>query len=97
MKVSIAPEAERELNEGARYYSRESNASLGFAFITEFERSIALLREHPLLGASWRGAIRRLPLRRFPCSIVYQLQKSEVRVLAVAHQRRKPGFGQGRT
>lgn len=97
MKVFIAPEPEQELIEGALFYAREANAELGHAFISEFERSIALLREQPGLGAPWRGTTRRLPLRRFPYNVVYQLREAELRVIAVAHQRRKPGFWKGRT
>ena len=96
MKVSLAAEAEQELVEGARFYAREANAELGHAFISEFERSATLLLEQPHLGAVWRGSVRRLPLRRFPYSIVYYVRESEVRVLAIAHQRRKPGFWRGR-
>jgi toxin ParE1/3/4 len=66
VKVSLAPEAEQDLVEGALFYAREANAELGQAFISEFERSAAVLGEQPRLGAVWRGRIRRLPLRRFP-------------------------------
>jgi len=97
VKVSLAPEAEQELVEGALFYAREANAELGHAFISEFERSAGLLGKQPRLGAVWRGNVRRLPLRRFPYSIVYCLSPEVVRVLAVAHQSRKPGFWHGRS
>jgi plasmid stabilization system protein ParE len=97
VKVSLAPEAEQDLVEGALFYAREANTELGQAFISEFERSAAILGEQPRLGAVWRGHIRRLPLRRFPYSIVYYLNRAGVRVLAVAHQSRKPGFWRGRS
>jgi toxin ParE1/3/4 len=96
VKVSLTPEAEQELVEGALFYAREGSAALGERFIVEFERCTALLAEQPKLGAIWRGVIRRFPLRRFPYSVVYTLGASEVRVLAVAHQSRKPGFWRGR-
>lgn len=96
MRVSLTSDAGDELTEGALYYAREANAELGQAFLSEFERSIDLLLEHPKFGAVWRGATRRLPLRRFPYSIVYTQREDEVRVLAVAHQRRRPGFWRGR-
>lgn len=96
MKVSIAAEAENELIEGARFYTQQSNVELGVAFIAEFERSVELLRMQPKLGAPWRGPSRRMPLRRFPYSIVYLLFPEEIRVLAIAHQRRKPGYWSGR-
>jgi len=97
VKVSLTPQAEQELTEGALFYAREANAQLGQAFISEFERSASLLVEQPRLGAIWRGKVRRLPLRRFPYSIVYYLSGADVRVLAVAHQSRKPGFWRGRS
>lgn len=50
----------------------------------------------PELGAPWRGTNRRMPLRRFPYSIVYLLLPEEIRVIAIAHQRRKPGYWRGR-
>ena len=97
MKVSLAPEAEQDLVEGALFYAREANPGLGRAFISEFERSTALLADQPRLGAIWRGNMRRFPLRRFPYSVIYYLRESEVRVLAVAHQSRKPGFWRARS
>lgn len=96
MECSLAPEAERDLVEGSLYYSREANADLARAFISEFERSAVLLGEQPGLGAPWRGVVRRLPLRRFPYSIVYYLSEGHIRILAVAHQSRKPEFWCGR-
>lgn len=97
MKVFLAPEAEQDLVEGGLYYSREASEDLGRALISELERSAALLAEQPHLGAPWRGQIRRFPLRRFPYGIVYYLSQTEVRVLAIAHQSRKPGFWRDRT
>ena len=79
MKFSVAAEAEQELIEGARFYAAQANAELGQAFISEFERAIDLLRSHPGLGAPWRGTTRRVPLRRFPHSIVYELRTLELR------------------
>jgi len=97
VKCSLAPGAEQDLVEGGLYYSREANADLARAFISEFERSAALLGEQPELGAPWRGRARRFPLRRFPYSIVYYLSEGHIRILAVAHQSRKPGFWRHRT
>jgi toxin ParE1/3/4 len=97
MRVSLAPQAEQDLVEGAQYYARQATAHLGQAFVSEFERSAALLTEQPRLGAIWRGRVRRLPLRRFPYSVVYYIDGSGIRVLAVAHQSRRPGFWRGRS
>lgn len=92
VKVSLATQAETDLVEGGLFYSRQANKELAHALISEFERSVALLADQPRLGAPWRGAVRRLRLRRFPCSVVYYLDHTGVRDVAVAHQIRKPGF-----
>jgi hypothetical protein len=38
--VSISPEAERELIDGALFYAEQANTELGLAFIAEFERAL---------------------------------------------------------
>lgn len=91
MSPSVSPEAEWELTDGALFYARESGADLGLAFIAEFERSLALLCTHPELGASWRKR-RRLPLRKFPYSVVYYVRGEELRVVALAHHARRPEY-----
>jgi toxin ParE1/3/4 len=93
---SVSLEAERELIDGALFYAREANAELGVAFIAEFERSLGVRCNYPRLGPVWRGTTRRFPLRRFPYTILYQVKPEEVRVIALAHQSRRPGYWRGR-
>lgn len=90
MIPSVSPEADRELSEGAIFYTREANAEVGLAFILEYERALALLCAHSHLGAPWRNNRHRFPLRKFPYSIVYYVRDEELRVIALAHHRRKP-------
>lgn len=96
MNPSVSPEADWELTKEAVYYAQEGGADLGLAFIAEFERALALLCTHPGLGAPWRNTRRRFPLRKFPFSIVYYLRSDELRVIALAHHRRKPEYWSGR-
>lgn len=96
MIVSTHPLAEDELVDGAVFYAKEANPKLGEDVIAEFERSIGLLCVFPKIGAPWRGAMRRLPIRRFPYSIVYYESGDVLRVIALAHQRRRPGYWRGR-
>ena len=84
MNLSVSPEAERELIDGAVFYAKQSHRELGLAFIGEFERSLEVLRMHPLLGLVWREETRRFSLRRFPYSIIYQVNGETVRVIALA-------------
>ena len=97
MILSTHPLAEEELVDGALYYAKAASAELGDHFLDEIARSIALLRQYPKLGSIWRRGFRRMPIRRFPYSIVYYLSGDILRIVAIAHQRRKPGYWRGRT
>jgi hypothetical protein len=35
---------------------------------------------------------KRLPLRRFPYTVVYREMESEIQIVAFAHTSRKPGY-----
>lgn len=96
MIVSTHPLADGELVDGAVNYTKLVSAQLARDFISEFERSIDLLRSNPMLGAKWAGRYRRLPLPRFPYSLVYILTADRIRLIALAHQRRRPGYWRGR-
>jgi toxin ParE1/3/4 len=93
---SVSLEAERELTDGALFYAREGNAELGLAFVAEFERALRVLCDQPRLGPVWRGTTRRFLLQRFPYGIIYQVKPDEIRVIALAHQSRRPEYWRGR-
>jgi toxin ParE1/3/4 len=92
MKYSLHPESERDLREAAEYYKERAGIALSRAFFTEFERSIQLLLQHPLLGVPWPHGKRRLVMKHFPYSVIYIVTSEEIRVLAVAHHNRRPGY-----
>ena len=96
MKLVIVPLALSELNDAAAFYSARANVELGIAFVAEFERTANLVLANPLLGSIFRGTRRRYLLRRFPYSIIYQATTNELRVIAVAHHRRRPGYWENR-
>ena len=87
--------AEREIFEAVDYYTTVGG-SLAVAFIDEVDRATAFLVEHPE-GAPLEGrAVRRLILQRFPYSLLYSIRADEIRILAVAHQKRRPFYWRGR-
>ena len=92
MKLVVTPPALAELHDAAAFYKLKANVELGLAFVAEFERTANLILDNPLLGAVFRGTRRRYILRRFPFSIIYQITAEELRILAVAHHRRRPGY-----
>ncbi len=85
------PEADAELEEAALFYESRL-AGLGKSFAAEVERTIALVREFPEAGSQVGPRRRRVLVARFPYSIVYRQDSDAIVIVAVAHQRRRPGY-----
>lgn len=96
MTYHLHPDAEVDLREAAEFYRKRAGNELALTFIAEFEYSVSLLLEHPALGAIWRNGRRRFVMRRFPCSLIYNVVDQQLRVLAVAHHSRRPGYWKDR-
>ena len=90
------PVARRELEEAIDYYNAERQG-LGSEFREEVQRVLALLTRFPRLGQAVRGNVRRMMLSRFSYCIYYRLLTPDtLRILAVAHNRRRPEYWAGR-
>jgi len=92
MRYSLHPESEQDLREAAEYYKERAGTALSQALFTEFEHSIQLLLQHPLLGVLWLHGKRRLVMKHFPYSVIYTVAGEEIQVLAIAHHSRRPGY-----
>lgn len=88
-------EAAVEFDEAAAYYAVE-RASLSEAFISAVEDAVAQAKRYPEAAPSVRGRVRSLRVARFPYSVKYSVVDEGVRVLAVAHDRRRPFYWEGR-
>jgi plasmid stabilization system protein ParE len=85
------PEAEIELLDGSRFYERQRKG-LGRSFLEEVRRSIKRILANPGIGQLLDGHVRRRNLHRFPYSLLYTQEGSEITVLAVMHQKRRPDY-----
>jgi toxin ParE1/3/4 len=86
------PLAEQELLDAAFYYE-EQRPGLGLEYLEEIEHSVNFLTRYPYVGTTVRGSIRRLVLPRFPYSLLYRvLEDDSIRILAVAHHKRRPQY-----
>ena len=92
MKLVVVPPALVELRDVADFYTAKANVELGLAFVAEFERTVNLILTNPFIGEVFNGARRRFSLRRFPYSAIYQVTPEELRIVAVAHHRQRPGY-----
>lgn len=83
--------AEAELTEAARYYEARSNG-LGEEFLAEIRSTVGQLRRFPETAPLVRGSLRRKPVKGFPYSLIYAVEADEIRIYAVSHNRRRPGY-----
>jgi hypothetical protein len=60
------------------------------------EEEIQTPAEDPLMWPQDAEGVRYHVLRRFPYTLHYEVAGPEVTVLALAHQRRRPGYWQQR-
>ena len=81
----------REMTEAAQFYESRADG-LGLVFLDDVEHAITLIREHPEAFPIVRDIIRKIPLNRFPYNIIYVIEPDRIRVLAVAHQKRRPTY-----
>ena len=89
--VRFHPEAERDLDEGLRFYLSRS-AVAGERFVAEVEAGLALLQEAPERWPLFHLGTRRFVMAAFPYSIVYRTVGDEVQVIAIAHAKRRPVY-----
>jgi plasmid stabilization system protein ParE len=94
-RVAFHEEASCEMNEAAQYYE-ERAVGLGLTFLAEVEDSVAQILSNPEACQRERGEIRRKPIRHFPYSLLYAIEADYIRVIAVAHQKRRPGHWRNR-
>ncbi|MDA8108344.1 MAG: type II toxin-antitoxin system RelE/ParE family toxin [Betaproteobacteria bacterium] len=85
------PDADAELEEAALFYESRL-PGLGKAFAAEVAQTISLVREFPESGTPLGSRRRRVIIARFPYSIVYRHDPDAIVIVAVAHQRRRPGY-----
>jgi len=89
------PDAETELNDAADYYALQS-PGLDQQFIAEIEQALTQIVEFPEAAAPVRDRTRRKVLLGYPYSLMYSVTESAIRVLAVAHHKRRPFYWRGR-
>ncbi len=95
MNVRFHPAAREELRNARTWYEERSPLSaLGFA--QEVDRAIRQIVEAPARYPRAESGTRRFLLSRFPFTLFYRAGQSEIVVIAVAHQKRRPGYWAGR-
>ena len=96
-KVRFHRAAHAELDRSYAWYE-ERNPAAAERFLDEVLEKARLIAEAPQQWPVTRGTTRELTLDRFPFTLIYRHRAVEdlVWIVAVAHQRRRPGYWHGR-
>lgn len=95
--IDLDPEALDEIAEAAAWYE-EQRPGLSAEFMLEVDHAVAEIAERPASFARLSDlpedlVVRRALLDRFPFGLVFiELPGNKLRVLAVAHTKRRPGY-----
>jgi len=91
MRVLFEPEAAVELAEATAYFAYQSTQAAD-GFLADVAAAKLLLLQVPRAGWPLRGNFRRLLLKTFPYQLIYRAVEEDIRIYAVAHLKRKPGY-----
>jgi toxin ParE1/3/4 len=99
-RVRFEDEADAEYREAGRWYEGR-RVGLGLEFFDAVDAAIDQVLRFPAAGKPVPRVPRDLPVRRcavtrFPYHVVYLDASDGIRILAIAHDRRKPGYWKGR-
>lgn len=95
MNFRFHPDAEEELSDAVEYYDDKANG-LGREFALEVYATVLRSAAFPKTWPVLEGRVRRSLVRRFPYAVLYAESGGGIFVLAVMHQRRKPGYWKNR-
>jgi len=96
MRVSFSPDGLAEAEEAVRWYRDNAGIEPAHLFAQELRRVIDLAVEHPGIGSPGPHGTSRLYFKRFPYTLVFRMDAGTLRVIAIAHQNRRPGYWAGR-
>lgn len=98
--IRFEDEADAEYREAGRWYESR-RPGLGFEFFDAVDATLRQMTDFPRAGKPVPRVapdlpVRRLAVKRFPYHVVYLEMLDAFRILAIAHDRRKPGYWKSR-
>jgi len=90
------PDVAGEIKASYRWYQNQAEG-LGDDFLHELELACQAIIEFPATWPRLKKDYRRFLLSKFPFSVVYRVQNTNIFVVAVMHNSRKPDYWKTRT
>ena len=91
MRFYFHPDAEAEFDKAVEYYN-QSQPRLGIEFAEEVYATITRIIQYPDAWSALSKNSRRSLVNRFPYGVIYQVKSRSLRIIAVAHLNRRPGY-----
>ena len=85
------PAARAELRDAVDHYD-DIRIELGDQFTSIVDDALEHIVNNPHTGEPFDAGTRRYGLTRFPYSIIFLPDRSPIMIVAVPHQRRRPGY-----
>jgi plasmid stabilization system protein ParE len=96
MRIDFHPAATAELEDSANWYAeRSEDAARGFAMAVD--AAIKKISDDPGRFAKIDRRHGACNLERYPFQIVFRDEGTRIRVVAVAHAKRRPGYWRNRS
>jgi len=96
MNYQFHPDTFDEHYDSVAFYQNRL-PGLGADYIVEFDAVMALICRTPNFYPTIAAPdIHKAGLKRFPFHVIYRTDSTQIFVLAVAHQRRRPAYWAGR-
>ena len=73
-------------------WGRKRSVSAARVFILEIDRAISRVAERPKIWPHYARGTQRYLLHRFPFFVVYRQTSLRIEIVAIAHDKRKPGY-----
>ena len=89
--VRFSDDAIEEAHAAYAWY-RERNSQAALAFMRELDDAVEGVAGFPDAWPPYFDGTRRKLFVRFPFALVYRATSDSVEVVAVVHQRRRPGY-----
>lgn len=89
--TTFHPDAEAEVVDAAKYYEDRS-IGLGSELLDEVEAALGQISSNPALCQQVGRRTRRKTLWRFPYNLIYADDPDRIRIVAFAHQKRRPFY-----
>jgi hypothetical protein len=91
MKLYFHPDAKEEFDGAVEFYE-QSHPGLGLEFAEEIYATITRIIQYPDAWSTLSKNSRRCLVSRFPYGLIYQIKSNSLRIIAVAHLHRRPGY-----